>query len=504
MTDLLHLLDREAPEIRKSSDLRARRAWSRDCWPLYQIRYWERPIEHLPAVVAWPDSTEAVAKLYRIASEHGVSVTPICSGSGVVGGGVPESGGLVVDLKFLDRKLEIHGEDGVAIAEAGMNGQVLEDRLNASGYTCGHFPSSIMMSSPGGWLAARGAGQLSTRYGTFPDRVRGCRWVWPDGTIEDLTCDGANDGLLELLTGSEGTMGAATEVRFRIDPLPEARLFSAWSFRTVAEAVNAMRRLLQAGVRPAAVRLYDPLDALLHRSLRKGPVPEAEQVSGGITAQQHELPGGKLLRRVIRMGLQSPGPAQALAERLSPTSMLVLMFEGPGESVRWQYNTANQLLEGSGLSLGDAPARAWYQKRYSITGKQAALVQAGAFFDTMEVAFSWADLVRGYEAVRAALRGQVLLMAHISHVYPDGGCIYFTFTGYRPDRFENERHYREVWRLALDAVASVGGTVTHHHGVGVLKARWLPGEWQGGYTWLKLAKHAIDPQQIANPGKLGL
>lgn len=502
--DLLQQIQAEITGLSGSCELTTLRAYSRDCWPIYQFRYWERPITQLPGAVVWPTHSEQVAALFAFACKHKIPVTPLGLGSGVCGGAVPEEGAIVLDLRFMDALFAIDTQSNLARAGVGWNGQNLEDRLNKLGYTTGHFPSSIMMSSLGGWLAARSAGQLSTRYGKFEDRVRGVRWVYPNGESEWLDCDGYQGGVLELLMGSEGVFGAATEVEFRIDPLPESQVFMAYDFNGVESAIGAMRRLLQAGLRPAVLRLYDPIDSLLHIGFRRGPKNQDQGLkSGGITVSKDSL-ARRVLRQAIRLLFEHPQAAQALLERLSRRVMLIMMFEGPAQSVSWQANEAQTLLDGWGQFLGDAPARAWYAKRYSITGKQADILAAGGFFDTMEVAFPWSRLYDGYEAVRNALRGHVLLMAHFSHAYADGACIYFTFAGYLPSRQDNERHYLEVWRLALEAVLRAGGTITHHHGVGLLKAKWLAEEWQGGHNYLRLLKSAIDPLRVANPGKLGL
>lgn len=493
------------PGLAASTEPATLRAYSRDCWPIYQIRYWQRPVESIPGIIVRPRQTGEVQAVYRFAAARGIPVAPVGLGSGVCGGAVPETDGIVLDLRLLDHMLELDRESNLAKASVGWNGQILEDRLNALGFTAGHFPSSIMMSSLGGWMAARGAGQLSTRYGKFEDRLRGVRWVYPDGSEEWLDSNGFREGVLELLAGSEGTLGTATEVEFRVDPLAESRTFGAYDFSSVESALTSMQRLMHAGLRPAVVRLYDPIDSLLHAGFRRG-IAGAKQAaaSGGVTVARRDNLLRQTLRQALRLVLDRPAAAQSLLERLSRKCLLIVMFEGPAASVSWQTIEADKILRQGGTPLGEGPARAWYAKRYSITGKQSDILKMGGFFDTMEVAFPWSRLAEGYRAVRAALQGQVLLMAHFSHVYADGGCIYFTFTGYKPEPLANERHYLEVWRLALNAVVGAGGTITHHHGVGLLKARWMADEWQGGHGFLRLLKNAIDPHHIANPGKLGL
>ncbi len=494
------------PSLRISTAIEDRLAFSRDCWPLYQLRLQQHSLGVRPALIVWPESAVQVASVYKFAAEHNIPVTPYGGGSGVCGGALPDEGAIVMDLKRLDRLFELSPEDGVATVGSGWIGQNLEHELNAHGFTCGHFPSSIMCSTVGGWLAARGAGQLSTRYGKFEDRMRGVEWVYPDGTIEWAGDTAFGRGTCELFAGSEGILGTATAVRMRIDPLPEARLFRSWEFETMDKAVAAMRVLMQSGLHPAAVRLYDPLDTLLHSNLKKGgeSAAIAADSSGGNGPGILKQTGRWLYKRAERFALQEPGVAQMVGETVARTSLLILMFEGPQQSAAWQATRSDELLSSFGRPLGEGPGRNWFEHRYDVSWKQAGLLSAGGFVDTMEVAFPWSRLLEGYNAVREAMKGEAILLAHFSHVYETGACIYFSFSNIRRDPEANERQYRDVWRRGQEAVVRSGGTITHHHGVGLLKARWMADELQGAHGYLRNLKDTMDPERIANPGKLGL
>lgn len=497
-------MQKEIPGLRVSTTAADRVSYSRDTWPLFQIRLQQRRAGHLPEVVVWPRDAEETAAVYRFASRRLIPVTPVGAGSGVCGGAIPEENGIVLDLKGMTGPVDMDLEAGVAEAGAGWLGSNLEDELNRAGCSAGHFPSSIMCSTLGGWLAARGAGQLSTRYGKFEDRVRAVEWVFPDGTVEWISADTPwGEGALELLMGSEGTMGVATRVRFRVDPLPEVRLFRSYSFSSVADGLDGIRRVLQEGIRPAAVRLYDPLDTLLAKSLKTDSPDEAqateERPAGGFGSWRKLL-----MQQAERVALMKPAIVQRFGERLARDSIMILMFEGPKEAAAWQARRSDEILSGIGRSEGEAPARAWLAHRYDVSFKQSAVYSGGGFADTMEVAFPWSRLLDGYDAVRHALAGELLVLAHFSHVYEQGGSIYFTFSANARSPQRNERLYREAWRQGLDAVVRAGGTITHHHGVGILKAQWMQDELQAGHAWLRGVKSALDPDRIANPGKLGL
>jgi alkyldihydroxyacetonephosphate synthase len=129
---------------------------------------------------------------------------------------------------------------------------------------------------------------------------------------------------------------------------------------------------------------------------------------------------------------------------------------------------------------------------------------AGAFVDTMEVATSWDKLLDLYAAVRKAVSPLAFIMAHFSHAYADGCSIYFTFAAAGTSRADAEARYDEIWRTGLAAVAQVGGTISHHHGIGLSKAPFMPVEHGEAMTLYRALKDVLDPHRILNPGKMGL
>jgi alkyldihydroxyacetonephosphate synthase len=280
-------------------------AASRDCWP--RALLWTRAgvVPHPPDVVAWPDSVDGVATVIRYAAEQRVAVVPFGSGSGVCGGVVPLRGGISLDLKRLAALRGVDVPRRRADAQAGLSGQRLEELLGARGATLGHFPSSIYCSTVGGWLAARSAGQLSSRYGKIEDMVLGL--VAVDGTGEVLrTSDAPSAGpdLTQLLVGSEGTLAVIAEATLRIWPAPRARWMRGVRFRSVADGLAGVQAVMRSGLRPAVARLYDPLDTLVagkgggrHRAL---PEPLRAIVDGAQTeAMRLALRAPALLNRLV-------------------------------------------------------------------------------------------------------------------------------------------------------------------------------------------------------------
>jgi len=442
---------------------------TRDCWPRLTIR--ERSGERLPepGAVVWPANVEEAAAVYRWATERGVAVVPYGGGGGVTGGTAPLAGCLMLDSKRLLDLGPIDEVSGLVRVGAGVMGQQLEEWLGVRGWTLGHFPSSITVSSVGGFAAARSAGQASTKYGKFEHMVAGIEAVLPDGTIvrrRPQPASAAGPDLIQLLLGGEGTLGLITAVDLRIHPKPEAMDFRAYRLPSFQAGLDTMRAVLRRDLRPAVVRLYDEAETGLNHS----------EVGGGC--------------------------------------LLVTVCEGWGPLVAVERRALDEAVRAhGGDDLGEGPARHWHAHRYDVSYRLADYIKPHGMLgeavalDTCEVAAPWGLLPATYDAVRAAF-GEVmdLVLCHASHAYRDGAALYFTF-GCAPqgDEEQARTRYDAAWKGAMEAALSVGATITHHHGVGLLRAPYLAAELgEGGMLTLRRIKEALDPAGIANPGKLGL
>jgi alkyldihydroxyacetonephosphate synthase len=147
----------------------------------------------------------------------------------------------------------------------------------------------------------------------------------------------------------------------------------------------------------------------------------------------------------------------------------------------------------------------WLEYRNDVSALEA-LISRGYVVDTMEIAARWRDLPGIYDAAIAALEridGTLAASAHQSHSYPDGACLYFTFAG-QPAPDGREDYYRAAWDAATRAVVAGGGALSHHHGVGLNRARFVADALGSGFDVLAAVKQALDPHGILNPGKLGL
>jgi alkyldihydroxyacetonephosphate synthase len=362
----------------------------------------------------------------------------------------------------------------------------LENALAARGLTTGHLPQSIHSSTVGGWIAHRAAGIASTKFGKIETIVRGVRVVLADGSILETSAvpASANGPMLHtLFFGAEGTLGIVAEATLAVQPLPAERRWVAYGFASDAAAagdpraadsaflrsLEVVRRVLRRGYRPAIVRAYDPAEA--------GPL---------LTLAGVDPDAGHGTRALLIVGAEGESPLVA-AELAA---------------------VAREAADASGTDLGPGPAEAWSAGRFDTTWLLEAVRAPGSIGDALEVAASWRRLPGVYVAMRAAMREACgpsgTVFAHLSHAYPDGGNLYMIFrTEQGSDRAAIER-YPTVVDAALGACLAAGGTVSHHHGIGLGKARWFEREvGPVGLSVIRRQKLALDPAGLLNPGKLG-
>lgn len=419
----------------------------------------------MPVAVAKPASEAEVAELVRASAREGFRLIPFGLGSGVLGGTIPLGGEVMVDLSRLDRLVGIDETNGLAVVQAGMNGGDFERALGEAGWSCGHLPQSINISTVGGWAACRGGGQASSRYGKIEDIVVGLRAVLPDGRILDVrpvARRAVGPSLIDLLVGSEGTLGIITELTLRIFRKPAVETGVVLAFPSADAALTAARRIMQAELRPQVVRIYDEV--------------ESRERTKGLAGFESK----PILAIMVFCGSERTAAAEA------EDSLAICRQEG-------------------GEIADDEPLTHWRQVRYE--SYSAKWQSAGYFMDTIEVCAPWSTIPDLYEACRRAaldICPQMHFGAHWSHVYPEGACQYMTIRlPPMPDEEGLKRH-AALWEAIEGATLDHGGTVAHHHGAGVFRNPWLRRELGTGMDVLQAIKDALDPDNRLNPGKLGL
>jgi alkyldihydroxyacetonephosphate synthase len=483
--------------------------YGRDLWPRHHLDVREGIVgKHQPKGIVWPTTTEEVAQIVRYAEAHSIPLVPFGAGSGVCAGVLPSPESIIVDLKKMSRTRALHRENPSVEVESGAMGLPFEESMVREGFTLGHFPSSIGCSTVGGWVAARSAGQCSGRYGKIEDMVLSLECVTGRGDIVTLHHRTHGPSLVPLMVGSEGTLGIITSSHLRLHPAPTKRAFASFEFKTMEHGWNAMRAMFQAGLRPAVSRLYDPFDAML---ARKGSVKGVKEEAAAAPAKKSQDDSGfapglghAFLRKLLMAPNALLGFSDTIGDRIFGPALLVLIFEG--DAADEELARAAAILGRTGTSSGEAPARRWLSHRYSVSYRQAPVFRMGLFSDTFEVAATWSNLGKLYDGVRKALSKHVFVMAHMSHAYPDGCCIYFSFagTGRGSGTWEEacRQTYDAAWKAGLAAAVDAGGTIAHHHGVGRSKAPLLARELPGSIEAFAALKRTFDPKGILNPGAL--
>lgn len=495
--DLASAIALRVPGLRVSGSSPDLSAAARDLWPraLVDIQSGELP-SNRPGAIVWPERPEQISQLIELSRAQGFRVVPFGAGSGVCGAVLPDERTIVIDSKRL-LDFRIDPDAPVVHAGAGVLGITLEEQLAKRGYTAGHFPSSIVCSTVGGWVAARGAGQCSSRYGKIEDMVAGLDCVLGNGDFVPMRRRQSGPNLVPLMTGSEGTLGFITSVTLRLHPAPRVRRFLAYSCANIESGFDILRALMQVGLRPEVARLYDPIDSVLlgqSSDAKKSPKNRSPSVGKwfGIAARQ-ALRQPRWLQRTI----------EALEGNVLGGATLLLIFEGEAEEAEQDAARAELICaRAAARSLGEGPARRWLAHRYGVSFRQSSSFRLGAFTDTMEVAAPWSKLEAVYSSVRRELSEHALVMAHLSHAYADGCSIYFTFSALGARGGNARARYDAAWRAGLGAALAAGANLSHHHGVGRSKAARLASELGQGTELLNRLRRGWDPAGMFNPGAL--
>ena len=431
----------------------------RDHWPLGLME--ERDGVKRPKVlVATPAGREQVIAILRWAASNDVAVTPMGGGTGVCGALAPRAGELVLDMSGFDRILELDETNLVCRCESGVNGLVLEKHLNERGLTLGHFPSSLPGTTVGGLLATRSSGQESSRYGNVEDMVLGLAVVLPDGTFATPRPgprSAVGPALHQLWLGSEGALGVILGAELRVHRQPELVVGKGYAFGDLASGLEAMRAVMQSGVKPLVLRLYDADDTVF---------------SG------YDLPAEHCLLVVATAGLAEVARAEA---------------------------SAVKRLTGGAQDLGEEPWRRWESHRFSLSAERlkALLDPPGAYLDTIELAARWTVLPKLHAEVKSAIAIGGLALCHFSHAYEQGCCAYFSFGGSAETEAEARAAYGRAWEGAMTAALELGATISHHHGTGQARARWVADEMGGWMRVWRAVKAGLDPTGTLNPRALG-
>ena len=438
------------------SDESALEKYRHDSWPLSGLRELKGDSGTAPRAALLPQTAEEVAEILRIANTHGIHLVIFGAGSNVTGAANPQSEECVIlDMAKMNR-IEVQPNDLTVTVQSGVMLKDLEAQLNGAGYTLRHFPQSFNLASIGGLIATNSIGQYSTKYGGIENMVLNLEVVLPDGTTawlrNGVTTPRSSMGpeLKFLVEGSEGMFGVVTKAVLRILPVPENTWMRAFRFSNFEEeGLHALKELMLADLTPSVARLYDGAESEIRFQTKE--------------------------------------------------STLILLYEHRSKKVLDSITgeVLSKLGELEAKDVGEEPAKEWLETRFEVQ-REIELVKAiGAWFDTIEVATTWSNLPQLYRSFKKELGGVTGVMgvlAHASHIYTSGACIYFSVIF-----AQDEKVYWKIWDAAARVCRDNHATLSHHHGVGLLKKKYA-GEELGevSHEILSELKRSLDKNGILN------
>jgi alkyldihydroxyacetonephosphate synthase len=432
-----------------------------------------------PDVVAYPRNDAEVAAVLDWAGSAGAAVTPFGGGSSVVGGVEPRldgsrhKGAISLDLRHLDRVVEIDYASRAARIQAGVFGPALEEQLRAHGLTLRHFPQSFAYSTLGGWIATRSGGHYASLYTHIDEFVESLRVVTPNGVVETrrLPGSGAGPSPDRLFIGSEGILGVITEAWMRLQDRPRFRAGGAVHFADFFTAARAVRAIAQSGLYPANCRILDPQEAY---NTGAGDGSSAVMV---LAFESGDHPVEPWMHRALECCTDHGGRPESAA-------------------------TADAHREGA--------AGVWRNAFIRMPYAREPLIRRAIISDTFETAITWERFEAFHDSVKGATEAGIReatgrpgeVTCRFTHIYPDGPAPYFSFHALGRHG-ELQAQWHRIKQAASDAVISGGGTITHHHAVGREHRPWYDKERPDLFAAaLSAAKRTLDPQGLLNPGVL--
>jgi alkyldihydroxyacetonephosphate synthase len=458
-TSLINAVGTEAVDTSET----ARRAHARDRWP--PAAKWSARQEdaHLPDCIVRPADEAAVLATVRAAKAAGKAVIPYGAGSGVCGAVISSKAAVVIDLRTMNRIVHFDPEAALLEVEAGAIAMTVEKWLNERGFTLGHYPQSMPLATIGGLVSTRSSGTFSGRYGNIEELVAGLDVVLADGQIirtPRTVRSATGPDLKQLFIGAEGTLGIVTKVAMRVFPMPELRWFGGYAFPTLEAAVKTVRQAYARHIRPAVLRLYD--------------ATEASSLYSRVSAQE-----------------------------TSP--LLIAGHEGLPSMVHAERDSLADLAKLHGArALGTDIGDAWERHRFDASWLDVGNAGNTRLADAIEVSAFWPALVPLYrESMRRIAPFCSRAMGHYSHFYGTGAALYIIFFVEGRDPDDAIRRYESAWQEVMAATASLGGSISHHHGIGRARVATLASELGSAHVLLKAVKRALDPANLFNPGHLG-
>ena len=422
----------------------------------------------IPDIVVRPGSVEEVSRILVIANYYKIPVIPFGGASAGQGGMTPVKGGISLDMKRMNKVIEIDEISNTVTVEVGINFQQLEWIANERGYSLMHYPSSITCSTVGGFLAHNGIGVLSTKYGKIDDQCIWVEVVIPNGTVlqsSPVPKHSSGPYIKDIFLGSEGTFGVITRAKFKLFKIPQVRLFRAFMFKDLSSGIAAGRDMVME-FKPSILRFYD------------------------------EASTSSIIHKVL--GIEKTGYFMNLA------------VEGMEKVAQFEMDRVIEICCGNYAAedLGNEFGEKWWKHKLTFfyPGHGFKYPQ---LYGTMDSCATFKNIEKVYWAMKNTVETnfpQARFIAHFSHWYEWGCIIYdrFIIDKAPEDPMEAMRLHNQIWRAGVRAALANGGVINDHHGIGLKLGNLMKEQYGPTMMVYEGLKKLFDPNGIMNPYKMGV
>ncbi|MGB1586927.1 MAG: FAD-binding oxidoreductase [Thermoplasmatota archaeon] len=454
----------------------------------------------VPDIVVWPRSTEDVEAIIAAAKKHNGVVIPYGGGTNVTDALRCDEGEartiVSVDMRKMDQILWIDEDNRMACIQAGAVGRHIQEQLAEKGYTLGHEPDSIEFSTLGGWIATHASGMKKNKYGNIEDIVLDVHVVTADGTLsrpQIAPRESAGLDLRRWIFGSEGTLGIVTQAVVKIFPLPEVQEYDSVLFPNFEQGVAFLQDLTRSGQLPASVRLVDNVQFHFGQALK----PASEGAKALVSKAQ----------KFFVTKVKGFDPHQMVA--------CTFVHEGTKDGVALEKKTVAKLAKRhGGMMAGPENGRRGYTLTFGIAYIRDFVMKHWILGESFETSVPWDKAIELCDRVKQRIHdecaargvpGKPFATARITQLYPTGVAVYFYFGFHHKGLDEPQQIYMDIEAAAREEILACGGSISHHHGIGKIRQRFLPDVFSPTtLQWAKGFKNAVDPENIFAAGNQAL
>lgn len=484
-----------AGAVSVDADERLRHGHGHHLEEIYQLLF--EKLERVPDVVVMPENDEQIAAVLRIAQEHRALVIPFGGGTCVsMALHCVDKNRVIVslDMRRMNRIEWICPISKTASIQGGAVGRVLEEQLRDHGFTLGHEPDSIEFSTIGGWVATAASGMKKNRYGNIEDIVLDVTVVTASGeSVQTRAFPRTSHGLniVKLVVGSEGLLGVISRVVVRLHRAPQVQRYGSLVFPCWQDGLAFMEELSTWQATPASVRLVDNMQFQFGRALK---------------------PAGS---SALMQSVQKFVVTQVKGIDLEQMVACTLVYEGQDEEQRNLEQRVMRLAKQfGGFGAGGAAGKDGYNLTFGIAYIRDFLLQYWTLGDSFETSVPWGKVDDVIGAVKSAivrthaesgLAGHPFITARVSQIYPTGACLYFYIGFHYKGVKEPLAVFRHIEHEARLAILNAGGALSHHHGVGKIRAPYLDRvQSSEARTWAEQVRNALDPEGLFRSGNQGI